>query len=78
MLQAEGRSMGKAGFLLVGERGQRPFFPLSDLKIWLNNRTNRTGADVRLHRLANSMSLWRASNADSATENQYGELSYFV
>jgi hypothetical protein len=25
--------MGNAGFLLVGERGQRPFFPLSDLNL---------------------------------------------
>lgn len=25
--------MGKAGFLLVGERGQSPFFPLSDLNV---------------------------------------------
>lgn len=25
--------MGKAGFLLVGERGQSPFFPLNDLNV---------------------------------------------
>lgn len=70
--------MGKAGFLLVGERGQSPFFPLSDLNVVENFDQAHEGQTCDCLHLVISCHLWRAANAGSVANDQYGDLFDFV
>lgn len=51
--------MGKAGFLLVGERGQSPFFPLTQwLEVWSTICVMRTSLRPTVVRAFDKLQEW--------------------